>query len=260
MRPAATVARNRPRTAGGGYHPLPQFEVPPDPTPDWFVKGMTYATSYGDGNAGGEKNLSPGTPSSLSCNPGGEEVSSPPDPHFSVPKDKKNAFQTMGNVFPSIVPSVKIRIPQGILEEEFRRGLGGNLFPKGSPRDRTPSCKTETRGWKGVFDSTIFIPLTVGVRLLFIVMIGIAHPHSQASEASALGGGNQEDPQTEGGRCERQRAYSPPCGSGGEAEQSGAYTPPRVSARNEGGRGERSEPTLLPAFRSVCNPEITFSR
>jgi hypothetical protein len=40
----------------------------------------------------------------------------------------------------------------------------------------------------------------------------------QASEASAPGGGNQEDPQTEGGRCERQRAYSPPCVSAGVQE------------------------------------------
>jgi len=73
---------------------------------------MTYATSYGAGNAGGEKNLSPGTPSSLFRNPGGGEVSPPPDRYLSVPKDKKNQFQTMGNVFPSIVPTtVKIRIP-----------------------------------------------------------------------------------------------------------------------------------------------------
>ena len=39
----------------------------------------------------------------------------------------------MGNVFPSKVPSVKIRIPSGILQEEFRKGFGGNLFSKVSP-------------------------------------------------------------------------------------------------------------------------------
>ena len=55
-----------------------------------------------------------------------------------------------------------------------------------------------------------------GVRTMIIVMMGTTHPHSQASEASAPGGGNQRFP------------------------------------RNEGGRGERSEPTLPPAFRRGC--------
>jgi hypothetical protein len=55
----------------------------------------------------------------------------------------------MGNVVPSIAPTVKIRIPQGILQEEFRRGFGGNLFPKGSPRSRTPSLKTKTGVGRG---------------------------------------------------------------------------------------------------------------
>jgi hypothetical protein len=42
-------------------------------------------------------------------------------------------------------------------------------------------------------------------------MMGTMHPHLQASEASAPGGGYQRFPRNEGGRCERQRAYSPPC-------------------------------------------------
>jgi hypothetical protein len=57
------------------------------------------------------RNPSPGTPTSLFRNPGGGKYPPPPDPHFSVPEDKQNKFQTMGNVFPSIVPTVKIRIP-----------------------------------------------------------------------------------------------------------------------------------------------------
>ena len=118
---------------GRGLRPLPQFEVPPDPTPEYFVRELAYATSYGADNTGGERNLSPGTPSSLFRNPGGGEVSPPPDPHFSVPKDKKNKFKTMGSTSPSIVPTVKIRIPQGILQNEFRRGFGGNLFSKVPP-------------------------------------------------------------------------------------------------------------------------------
>ena len=53
-----------------------------------------------------------------------------------------------------------------------------------------------------------------GVRTMIIVMMEITHPHSQASVASAPGGGNQRFPRNEGGRCERQRAYSPPLRSG----------------------------------------------
>ena len=75
---------------------------------------------------GGEKNLSPKTPSSLSCHPGGDEVSPPPDPYLSVPKDKKNKFQTMGNVFPSIAPPVKIRIPKEFCKKSFERGSGND--------------------------------------------------------------------------------------------------------------------------------------
>ena len=139
-----------PPNRGRGLRPLPQFEGLPDPTSDWFVRGLTYANSYGDGNAGGERNLSPGTPSSLFCKPGEGEESPPPDLHPSIPQGKHNKFQTMGNVFPSIVPTtVKIRIPLGILEEEFRRGLGGNLFPKGSPRSRTHGHITESGVGRG---------------------------------------------------------------------------------------------------------------
>ena len=35
---------------------------------------------------------------------------------------------------------------------------------------------------------------------MLIVMMGTAHPHLQASEASAPGGGNQRFPRNEGGR------------------------------------------------------------
>jgi len=104
----------------------------PDPTPDWVVRGLTYANTYGTDNAGGGRNPSPGTPTSLFRKPGEEEVSSPPDPYSSIPEDNQNAFQTMGNVFPSIVPTIKIRIPQGSLEDEFRRGLGGRTAGGGS--------------------------------------------------------------------------------------------------------------------------------
>ena len=39
----------------------------------------------------------------------------------------------MGNLFPSKAPTVKTRIPSGILQEEFRKGFGENLFPKVFP-------------------------------------------------------------------------------------------------------------------------------
>jgi len=41
-----------PPNRGRGLRPLPQFEVPPDPTPDWFVKGLAYAVTYGDDSLG----------------------------------------------------------------------------------------------------------------------------------------------------------------------------------------------------------------
>jgi hypothetical protein len=82
-------------------------------------------------------------------------------------------------------------------------------------------------GWKGDSERTISIPLPVGVRIQIIGMLGTTHPHVQGREAPALCGGNQEDPQTEGGRCERKRAYSPPCGSGGEANEVSLLSSPR---------------------------------
>ena len=35
----------------------------------------------------------------------------------------------MGNVFPSHSPNHQDQNSEGILQEEFRKGLGGNLFP-----------------------------------------------------------------------------------------------------------------------------------
>jgi hypothetical protein len=75
------------------------------------VRELTYANSYGTDNAGGWRNPSPGAPTSLFCNLGGEEVSSPPDPYSSIPEDNQNAFQKRGDVFPFVVLTVKIRIP-----------------------------------------------------------------------------------------------------------------------------------------------------
>ena len=117
-------------------------------------------------------------------------------------------------------------------ERSERAGGGGQKFPRNgggeanevsllsSPRfgpKPNPIMQNQKWGWKGVFDSSISIPLTVGVRLLFINMMGTTHPHSQGRVAPALGGGYQRFP------------------------------------RNEGGRGERSEPTLPPAFRFPRN-------
>jgi hypothetical protein len=45
---------------------------------------------------------------------------------------------------------------------------------------------------------------------MIIDMMGTAHPHSQASEASALGGGGQKFPRNGGRRGGAKRAYSPP--------------------------------------------------
>jgi len=111
----------------------------------------------------------------------------------------------------------------------FEGGSGETCFQR-FPPNPNPIMQNRKWGWKGDFEPTISIPLTVGVRILFIIMMGITHPHLQASEASALGGGYQEDPQTEGGRCERQRAYSPPCGSGGEASETSLLSSPRFGS------------------------------
>jgi len=93
------------------------------------MKGLTYAVMHGY-DTPGDGGIPPPEPPPLFSVIWGERMHPlPPDPHFSVPEDKKNALQTMGNVFPSIVPPVKIRIPLGILQEEFRKGFGGNLFP-----------------------------------------------------------------------------------------------------------------------------------
>ena len=48
-------------------------------------------------------------------------------------KISRISSKKLGNVFPSIAPTIKIRIPLGILQEEFRKGFGENLFPKVSP-------------------------------------------------------------------------------------------------------------------------------
>jgi len=95
----------------GGYHPLPQFEVPPDPSPDWFVRELAYATSYGADTLGEGGIPPPEPPLLFSVIQGEAKYLLPQDPHFSVPEDEQNTFQTMGNVFPSKVPTVKIRIP-----------------------------------------------------------------------------------------------------------------------------------------------------
>jgi hypothetical protein len=88
-------------------------------------------------------------------------------------------------------------------------GGSGETCSQRFPPKPNPSCKTENRGWKGDFESTIFIPLTVGVRTMIIVMMGTTHPHLQASEASAPGGGNQRFPRNEGGRGERSEPTLP---------------------------------------------------
>jgi len=107
------------------------------------------------------RNPAPGAPSSLFRNLGEEEVSSPPDPYFSVPEGEQNKFQTMGNVFPSIAPTIKIRIPLGILEDEFRRGFGGNLFPKVSPEAKPLLSKPKV-GLEGGIRTIRFHPPDCG--------------------------------------------------------------------------------------------------
>jgi len=156
------------------------------------VRGLTYANSYGADNTGGEKNLSPGTPSSLFRNLGEEEVSSPPDPHFSVPEDEQNKFQTMGNVFPSLVPDVKIRIPQGILQKEFRKGFGGNLFSKVSPEAEHLLSKPKTGVGRGTSHHPIFIPLTVGVFLPYNFSLPTKEKLVKESRYSSSGSPNMQ--------------------------------------------------------------------
>jgi len=51
-----------------GYHPLPQFEVPPDPSPDWFVRELTYANSYGADTLGAGRIPPPEPPLLFSVN------------------------------------------------------------------------------------------------------------------------------------------------------------------------------------------------
>jgi len=122
------------------------------------VRGLTYANSYGADTPGEGRIPPPELPPLFSVIQGEARYLLPQDPHFSVPEGNQNKFQTMGNVFPSIASPVKIRIPQGILEEEFRRGFGGNLFPKGSPRSRTPSLKTKSGVRRGNSNSPFSSP------------------------------------------------------------------------------------------------------
>ena len=135
----------------------------------------------------------------------------------------------MENVFLSIVPTVKIRIPKEFCKMSLEGGSGETCFQRFPPKPDT-WAQNQKWGWKGDFEQPVSIPLTVGVRLLFIIMMGTTHPHLQASEASALGGGNQKYPRNEGGRCERQRAYSPPCVSGGEANEVSLPSPLRFGS------------------------------
>ena len=45
------------RTAGGGYHPLPQFMGFPDPSPEYSVRGLAYVNMHGDDTRGREESL-----------------------------------------------------------------------------------------------------------------------------------------------------------------------------------------------------------
>ena len=44
-----------------GLRPLPQFEVPPDPSPEWSVNGTAYAVTHGADSLG-ERGISPPRP------------------------------------------------------------------------------------------------------------------------------------------------------------------------------------------------------
>ena len=81
----------------------------------------------------------------------------------------------------------------------LERGSGETCFQR-FPPNPNPWAHNRKWGWKGDSDSTIFIPLPVGVRTMVIVMMGTTHPHLQASEASALGGGGQKFPRNGGRR------------------------------------------------------------
>ena len=69
-------------------------------------------------------------------------------------------------MFPSIVPTIKIRIPEEFCKKSFERGSGKTCSQRFSPK-LNPFSQNRKWGWKGDFEQPIFIPLTVGVFLLY---------------------------------------------------------------------------------------------
>jgi len=74
---------------GRGLRPLPQFEVPPDPTPNWFVRELTYAVTHGD-DTPGEGGIPPPEPPPLfSVILGEARYLLPPTPTSLSPKIRR---------------------------------------------------------------------------------------------------------------------------------------------------------------------------
>ena len=96
-------------------------------------------------------------------------------------------------------------------------GSGGTWSPKVPPESEHLLSKPKTGVGRGTPYQPVSIPLTVGVRTQIIGMMGTTHPHLQASEVSALGGGGQKFPRNGGrrGGAKRSLPSSPRFGEGG---------------------------------------------
>ena len=81
-------------------------------------------------------------------------------------------------------------------------GSGGTCSLKVPPETEPMGTKPKVGLEGGLRIILFFIPLTVGVRTQIIGMMGTTHPHLQASEVSAPGGGGQKFPRNGGRRGE----------------------------------------------------------
>jgi len=199
--PHGFLATQLPPNRGRGLRPLPQFEVPPDPTPEWIVNGTAYPVTHGADSLG-ERRISPPRPPLL----------------FSVilEKGKRPLLQTFTPLSQRIArisskrwetySHPKSQLLRSEFREEFCKmsfegGSGETCFQRFPPRPN-PIMHNRTWGWKGDFASSYFHPPDCGGANSDNRHDGNNAPPLASERSERAGGGGQKFPRNGGRRGE----------------------------------------------------------
>ena len=185
---------NRSRTAGGGYHPLPQFEVPPDPSPDWSVKGLTYAVTHGADSLG-ERRISPPRPPLLfSVSRGERRFPLPPTPtSLSLKMSIISSKQLETYSHPKSQLS-RSEFRKDFCKMSFDRGSGETCSPKVSPETEPMGTKPKV-GLEGGLRFNHFHPPDCGGATSVHHYVGNSAPPLASERSERARGGVSEVPE-----------------------------------------------------------------